>query len=620
MKKILSLTFVIVFGLVYCCYALKTKTHDEINEHIARNTFFGFSLDGYLKYELEIQDGIEHIFNSREAWWLLGKGGKYEDKPWYRSSFHFHNPLTKKGWWGTRESSSIQWSQKSPGTQRHGGNYSWFDVRDYFLKALTSETKTERDKNFADTFRGLGQLMHLVEDLSVPAHTRGDWHIFAYNYEDWVVDNIKPSSFSQFSPVLLTEIGRSNTLAPVPIANLFDTNQYEGDNPDITIESNIGLSEYTNANFFSLDTVFRYFPYPSRNSVKVSEYDIPDPRDPSRTVSRLYYYEKISDGDKGYRLATVPILADNDLDETEDTLVDTMPSLDHYVYKDYASKLLPRAVTYSAGLLMYFFRGKLEVELLDGGLKITNKSEETMHDGVFELYYDNEDGNRQKRRIDSGAEATTLEPDDDQTITFDPPGDAAYYILVYTGGLGNETDAVVGKVVKVIYHSENLIINGDCELDSVWNLPIPRPTEFSEQSSEQAHGGTYSWKIGEPMGTGTNYTVSNKFSVVEGRVYNVSLWVYPGDDWSEDIYDNNYGYVRFYYGAHGDDGWYRSKEFGLADDELGAVIKNEWNHLTFQHIADETGNQAKLGIAFDNYRHRFGTYLYFDDVSVTEAN
>lgn len=165
--------------------------------------------------------------------------------------------------------------------------------------------------------------------------------------------------------------------------------------------------------------------------------------------------------------------------------------------------------------------------------------------------------------------------------------------------------------------SENLIINGDCELDSVWNVPDPMPTEFSEQSSEQAHGGTYSWKIGEITGSGPNDTLSNKFSVVEGRVYNVSLWVYPGDDWDE---DENYGHVNFYYGAHGDAGWHRAYEFGQEDEELGAVIKNQWNHVTFQHIAKETGNQAKLGIEFSCDDYGFGTYLYFDDVSVTEAN
>jgi hypothetical protein len=65
------------------------------------------------------------------------------------------------------------------------------------------------------------------------------------------------------------------TEAPVPIARLFDTNQYDGTNPQVTTQNNIGLSEYTNANFLSSDTMFtdnlpptslKYFPYPKRAS------------------------------------------------------------------------------------------------------------------------------------------------------------------------------------------------------------------------------------------------------------------------------------------------------------------------------------------------------------------
>lgn len=65
----------------------------------------------------------------------------------------------------------------------------------------------------------------------------------------------------------------------------------------------------------------------------------------------------------------------------------------------------PRAVGYSAGLLNYFFRGKLGVEetgVTPSGeveITITNLSEEPLVDGVFELYYDNENGERIKLKL-----------------------------------------------------------------------------------------------------------------------------------------------------------------------------------------------------------------------------
>lgn len=194
MRKIAILIAVTVFSFVSICYGLETDTHEAINEHIARNTFNGFSLGTYLKDQLGIQDGIEEEFASQRVWWWLRKGGLYEDVPyWYlpylRSVNHFHNPLTNQGYsgfWGTgilSGGSSIQWSQKTKGTQSPGGYYSWHDARDYFYKSLTVNAKATRDQNFADTFRGLGQLMHLVEDLSVPEHAR-DMGIYA---DDWRV-------------------------------------------------------------------------------------------------------------------------------------------------------------------------------------------------------------------------------------------------------------------------------------------------------------------------------------------------------------------------------------------------------------------------------------------------
>src|SRR3990172_7950744 len=42
--------------------------------------------------------------------------------------------------------------------------------------ALTSPTDTERQANFAKTFKGLGHLIHLIQDVAQPAHVRNDAH------------------------------------------------------------------------------------------------------------------------------------------------------------------------------------------------------------------------------------------------------------------------------------------------------------------------------------------------------------------------------------------------------------------------------------------------------------
>ena len=358
-------------------FALETDTHEEINEFITTNTLDGFSLDTYLQNQLGFENGIDKEFEGNWFWFITATkpvwrwieiGGKYEDKPpltlpYLRSVNHFHNPLTDQGFsgiWGGTEwlsgESSIQWAQEPVGTQNPGGYYSWYDVREYYYNALTSTDQDTRNTNFAKTFRGVGQLMHLIQDASVPAHTRDDGHLF-YNYEDFAGSYVNeyglptPTSSEFFS-------GNIND-----IASFIDTNQYDGANPDpnIAVGTNIGLSEYTNANFFSKNTInSSNFPYPDIDQTTVIERAAP-----SGNYQRQYYLKNCcgeTNGGQGYLLSAVDYL---DYYRQQYPLLSSflpiIPVLDNNVYEEYADLLIPRAVGYSAGLLDYFFRGTLEI-------------------------------------------------------------------------------------------------------------------------------------------------------------------------------------------------------------------------------------------------------------------
>jgi hypothetical protein len=369
MKKTFIAALIIFLGFRPFCYALETDTHKFLNKYVATNTLDGFSLDSYLKTQLGIQKGVEAKYSSKVVWDWLCEGGLKEDVPyWYmlylRSVNHFHNPLTNSGFsgiWGSgflSGESSIQWSQSPIRTQSPGGYYSWNDTRDYFYTALTKTDNVTRDENFSDTFRGLGQLMHLVQDLSVPEHVRDDGHGLSYNYELWAKEKINKDTIANYSPLFYfdkSSVGYANPLAPIPAANLFDTNQYNGTNPAITLQKNIGLSEYTNANFFSGGTIFKTaFPYPASSSVVES-----NAMDAAGNVK--IYLRKIGDGETIDHLAVgrwfykyVPTSFKN-----------LALKLDDVVFHDYAQKLIPRAVGYSAGLLNYFFRGSLEISVPD---------------------------------------------------------------------------------------------------------------------------------------------------------------------------------------------------------------------------------------------------------------
>jgi hypothetical protein len=310
-----KLILFIILSLISCSFvfALDVETHMLLNYNISSKALNNFDLGIYLLDNLGLSGGDNEKFKNSTISELIRVGGKYEDKPpgtipFIRSINHFHNPLKEPlsiaGFYGIGES-AIAWSQKLPGSQKPGGYYSWRDVRGYYYAALTSAERTTRDDNFAKTFRGLGQLMHLIQDMSVPEHTRDDFHFFRAYEEflaekpegialtNWALEN--PISFDMNALLQPSDFAE----APVPIARLFDTRRYDGSNPEITTTPNIGLAEYTNANFVSGDTIFHQaFPYPKKSSTIILDCDFTHSRIPNKTFKRPYYI-KIADGQTG---------------------------------------------------------------------------------------------------------------------------------------------------------------------------------------------------------------------------------------------------------------------------------------------------------------------------------
>ena len=328
----LQITCLIILTLVLTSpsFSFDKPTHQDLNEKIAQRTINSFSLDSYLIRELGIKEGVREILiansDKKEILKWLGYGGFMEDEPEgylrypinaARNNNHFHNPLASP--WSSAGfdktiiipgfllplhvfgQSSVLWAQNE--AQHLGGKWSWQDARKYFFEALTAVKKVDKDRAMADTFRALGQVMHLIQDASVPAHTRNEIHRPFYHYETWLeklrTDLQGAQTFQNliaspipFDPNILRQT--DDPKARVPIANIVDTNSYSGSNPGVTAPPSqglpaLGLSEYTNANFFGESTVFKKFPYPSeKTSVSEGSWVIQDPRDKSRLVQRKY--------------------------------------------------------------------------------------------------------------------------------------------------------------------------------------------------------------------------------------------------------------------------------------------------------------------------------------------
>ncbi len=66
------------------------------------------------------------------------------------------------------------WALGIQGRDQNG--FTLLDARDYQVQSLTAPTREARDRNTALLFRALGQVVHLLEDMAQPQHTRNDPH------------------------------------------------------------------------------------------------------------------------------------------------------------------------------------------------------------------------------------------------------------------------------------------------------------------------------------------------------------------------------------------------------------------------------------------------------------
>src|SRR3989338_2165687 len=486
MKKNCVIVLLLILLSSSVCFALEKTTHEKLNEFIATNSLNGFSLDVYLRNQLGFANGIKEEFKlteTKKVWEWIKLGGSSEDEPFYTRSFnHFHNPLLswdQAGFGGTFKS-AILWAQDQGSFgSLFGGNYSWKAVRDYYYLGLTSSTKTEREKNLADTFRGLGQLMHLVEDMSVPAHTRNDAHVIGYHYEK-AVEKIRTSGDETmkkiyndavanpitFDPSIL--VLASNPLAPIPIAKIFDTDKYDESTAVSTLPSGttFGLAEYTNANFFSEETIFKGFSHPAKENTNavLTEQQAKDGK-----LDKIWYIYKNGDT-SGKRLAAYSYFWINSgfIPKTE-----WLYNLDDNVYSDYAYLLLPRAVGYSAGLLNYFFRGNFRITNVSyDSTSITmwvmnktyidpadpvNSAIEPMGPGSLIVSYSYKDNQGNTiYGLSNAINVNTVPSVKDNmyipaTFPLNSPIPSAAsdvsFILIFRGVLGNESDAIAAKRV-----------------------------------------------------------------------------------------------------------------------------------------------------------------------------
>ncbi len=447
-------------------FALGVETHRTINVYAAGIVGL-WNFDSYLHHGLALARGrLTSLRRGRqqltvEQW--LGEGGIREDDH-VRFTHHFHDPLQPLDRAGLRVGplsvgSSVAWMHDS------SQDWSWSAARRLYYSALTEDDPVTREALWADLFRALGQVMHLVVDASVPEHTRNDMHPLGAmrirnSYEAWVGSQHEANATQEAQFLARYLAAPIPAVTPTSVAALVDADHYDGSNPGVTVGADsrapvaAGLAEISNANFFSEDTLRGQYPSPTDAGLI-----------PVNLVTPLGKVRRYFSRPPGQGLLPAnPLKAECASDAMSLRLPvgrAPYPCVDPLVWNQVAMHMLPRAVGYARGVLDYFFRGSLAVtdvtwDASGVRMDVWNTSDEEM-EGVFEIWARHDPDSTRERRtklatLGSG-ERIRLAPGD--LYTFERiaiPSDAratAKHVLVFRGRLGAEDDAVAAQVFTV---------------------------------------------------------------------------------------------------------------------------------------------------------------------------
>ncbi|MBI2604409.1 MAG: lamin tail domain-containing protein, partial [Candidatus Harrisonbacteria bacterium] len=308
-------------------YAYEIGTHRGITKEIVRFYNANFSQ--------------RNIGDAETAAMLQGSKDEDDAPRWMN---HFYDPVYNRGltnFFGTNWMSSKQWAQNS--NEQIGALYNpihqvtYSAVLTFAHPELLTQTdytwrRSLEDYASGDTkraFEGLGHVLHLLEDASVPDHTRNDPHP-AVGEKDYLETGSPYELWTmQFNENNINLLQYLYTKKPIALDSL---NAYFD-----------AMANYSNKNFYSRDTI------------DGREYSEPKPDYILRSGKQVYGYKRDADGD--FRLvafgADIPEMEWARPTSKSASLKDGQG--DH-ILRDYWERLAPKAVQYGAGLVQLFLQ------------------------------------------------------------------------------------------------------------------------------------------------------------------------------------------------------------------------------------------------------------------------
>ncbi|HBB44152.1 MAG: Polymorphic membrane protein [Parcubacteria group bacterium GW2011_GWA1_44_13] len=282
-------TYILLFVLPFTTFAYEpTQTHASLTDQVVE--FYNIK-------------SVKKISSTDKE--LIINGAVDEDNPASRALNHFYDPVRNIGIEGGR--TAKDWAT----IDTVANDYSW-------KKTIVAYARGDMQTAFA----GLGHILHLVEDMGVPDHTRNDQHLPFLDqnmgghspYEDWGMKNKNRQTMQGFA-LELAESGVTPKLFP-NVGEYFDF-----------------LASYSNKSFFSRDTIYSEDIYQEPKILKYSE---------------------------GYGYGTDKILDEQVVlvkkSENQGVIVDVLSdSDDSSILSSYFSRLSRQIIPSGAGVIELFF-------------------------------------------------------------------------------------------------------------------------------------------------------------------------------------------------------------------------------------------------------------------------
>jgi hypothetical protein len=307
----------------------------------------------------------QHLDRKTPLDWIID-GSDWEDSSCcLRPLNHFYDPTTGFGLLNFSDliaTNAVNWALEMQLVGTLTQNWSLRDARSYYYSGLTDSDPRVREASLAKTFRALGQVIHLIQDMAQPQHVRDDPHyeteIPFLSFLNW--DHSRYEEYTLRNQQFLRYTG----YAPVDLPDAIS--YWDG-------TDGRGLAEVTNQNFFSeRDTITCSLDLCGESGYQHPTISLGAGAD---EVETLLYAD--GSGQSGVLTFFPHTFADPITNETvtnprvltlslfdldlQDRGAPLRFSQNPFTFEESQKILIPRAVGYSAGLINQFFRNDIEI-------------------------------------------------------------------------------------------------------------------------------------------------------------------------------------------------------------------------------------------------------------------